>query len=429
MLVTANRITAIVRLLGLKPGEFFAVAWSFVYFFSLLSAYYMLRSVREAMAIMGGTQNIPWLFTGTFVAMLLVTPVFGFVASRYPRKKFLPWVYYFFIFNILIFFSLFTYVLRNDLESVWIARAFFVWLSVFNLFVVSVFWSFMADIFSPAQGRRLFGVIAAGGSAGAIIGPASTAFLGPIIGTWNMTLVSAGLLGLSLVCLLRLMKWRRGNAPATQQPKVIGGSAWAGATLLLRSPFLAGLAGMVILMTFLQSIMYVQQIALVGEHYGDNDPTRFFALVDTATNVLSVTLQLFVTGHLLRWLGAGKTLMIMPAITVLAFLVLAIAPGMVMIGVIQVIRRSGEYGLMKPARDLLYTSVDDERKYKVKNFIDTFVYRGGDVSSTWIYHLLNSTLGLSLTMIAALMVPLTVGWTWLSGSLGRTFEQRVKPPG
>ena len=185
---------------------------------------------------------------------------------------------------------------------------------------------------------------------------------------------------------------------------------------------------MVILMTFLQSIMYVQQIALVGEHYGDNDPTRFFALVDTATNVLSVTLQLFVTGHLLRWLGAGKTLMIMPAITVLAFLVLAIAPGMVMIGVIQVIRRSGEYGLMKPARDLLYTSVDDERKYKVKNFIDTFVYRGGDVSSTWIYHLLNSTLGLSLATIAALMVPLTAGWTWLSGSLGRTFEQRVKPP-
>ena len=123
MLVTANRITALVRFLGLKPGEFFAVAWSFVYFFSLLSAYYMLRSVRDAMAIMGGTQNIPWLFTGTFVAMLLVTPVFGFVASRYPRKQFLPWVYYFFIFNILIFFSLFTYVLRNDLESVWIARS------------------------------------------------------------------------------------------------------------------------------------------------------------------------------------------------------------------------------------------------------------------------------------------------------------------
>ena len=140
--------STIERLFGLKPGEFFAVAWSFIYFFSLLSAYYMLRSVREAMAIMGGTQNIPWLFTGTFVVMLLATPVFGWATSRYSRKQFLPWVYYFFVLNILIFFSSFTYVLRNDLETIWIARAFFVWLSVFNLFVVSVFWSFMADIYS-----------------------------------------------------------------------------------------------------------------------------------------------------------------------------------------------------------------------------------------------------------------------------------------
>jgi AAA family ATP:ADP antiporter len=412
------------RALQVRDRELEPVVLSFFYFFFLLCGYMVLRPLREAIAVAHGAENVQYLFTGTFVTMLLLVPIFGALVARVPRHIFLPAVYLFFLSNLLVFHALLT----SEQPGRWTSFAFFVWISVFNMFVVSVFWSFMADIFAPAQGKRLFGVIAAGGSFGAIIGPALTAFLGPIIGTWNMTLVSAGLLGLSLACLLRLMKWRRGEALVTQQPKVIGGSAWAGATLLLRSPFLAGLAGMVILMTFLQSIMYVQQIALVGEHYGDNDPTRFFALVDTATNVVSVTLQLFVTGHLLRWLGAGKTLMIMPAITVLAFLLLAIAPGMVMIGVIQVIRRSGEYGLMKPARDLLYTSVDDERKYKVKNFIDTFVYRGGDVSSTWIYHLLNSTLGLSLATIAALMVPLTAGWTWLSGSLGRAFEQRVKPP-
>ncbi len=237
MLVTENRITAFVRLLGLKPGEFFAVAWSFVYFFSLLSAYYMLRSVREAMAIMGGTQNIPWLFTGTFVAMVLVTPVFGFVASRYPRKQFLPWVYYFFIFNILIFFSLFTYVLRNDLESVWIARAFFVWLSVFNLFVVSVFWSFMADIYSKEQGRRLFGVISAGGSAGALLGPLMTSVLVVPLGFQNLLPLSAGLLMFSVYCVAQLRRWAEQQASESHEvvvdtSKPIGGGALAGVRLV-----------------------------------------------------------------------------------------------------------------------------------------------------------------------------------------------------
>ena len=410
------------RTLQVRDRELEPVVLSFLYFFFLLCGYMVLRPLREAIAVANGVENVQYLFSATFVTMLLLVPIFGALVARVPRHVFLPAVYLFFISNLLVFHSLLT----SEQAGPGTSFAFFVWISVFNMFVVSVFWSFMADIFTPLQGKRLFGVIAAGGSAGAIIGPTLTAVLAPMIGTWNMTLVSASLLGLSLVCLLRLMKWRRAGVATTEQPKLIGGSAWAGATLLLRSQFLAGLAGMVILMTFLQSIMYVQQIALVSDYYGDNDPTRFFAVVDASTNVLSVILQLLVTGHLLRWLGAGKTLMIMPALTVVGFLLLAIAPGMLLIGVIQVIRRAGEYGLMKPARDLLYTSVDDESKYKVKNFIDTFVYRGGDVSSTWLYHALNTTIGLSLATIAALMVPLTVAWTLLSGKLGRTFEQRVK---
>ena len=152
------------RVFGIKPLEFVAVAWSFVYFFCLLSAYYMLRSVRETMAIVSGVENIPWLFTGTFVVMLLATPVFGWIASRYRRRTFLPWVYYFFISNVLLFFVLFAWFMDDQFARVWAARSFFVWLSVFNLFVVSVFWSFMADIWSTEQGRRLFGIISAGGS-------------------------------------------------------------------------------------------------------------------------------------------------------------------------------------------------------------------------------------------------------------------------
>ena len=237
----------IARSLGLKPGEFIAVAWSFVYFFSLLSAYYMLRSVRDAMAIMGGTQNIPWLFTGTFVAMLLATPVFGWVASRYPREQFLPWVYYFFILNILIFFSLFTYAQRSDLEVVWIARAFFVWLSVFILFVVSVFWSFMADIYSKAQGRRLFGVISAGGSTGALLGPLLTSVLVVPLGFQNLLPLSAFLLMFSVYCVAQLRRWSE-QQPAEDRTdsqdssRPIGGGALAGVRQVMTSPYLAAIA-------------------------------------------------------------------------------------------------------------------------------------------------------------------------------------------
>jgi AAA family ATP:ADP antiporter len=170
----------VTRILGIERDELLAVAWSFIYFFCIMSAYFMLRSVRETMAIISGVQNIPWLFTGTFVLMMLATPVFGWITSRYSRRSFLPWVYYFFIANILIFFAVFTYAQENNLSLLWISRAFFVWLSVFNLFVVSVFWSFMADIYTKQQSRRLFGVISAGGSAGALVGPLADRIQKPV---------------------------------------------------------------------------------------------------------------------------------------------------------------------------------------------------------------------------------------------------------
>ena len=318
MQVTANRITAIVRLLGLKPGEFFAVAWSFVYFFSLLSAYYMLRSVREAMAIMGGTHNIPWLFTGTFVAMLLVTPIFGFVASRYPRKKFLPWVYYFFIFNILIFFSLFTYVLRNDLESVWIARAFFVWLSVFNLFVVSVFWSFMADIYSKEQGRRLFGVISAGGSAGALLGPLMTSVLVVPLGFQNLLPLSAGLLMFSVYCVAQLRRWAEqqeseGHEVVVDTSKPIGGGALAGVRLVLTSPYLAAIALGGAFASFMGTVTYIYMAQLVSENFATTDEqTQVFAMLDALTNALSFVGQLIVVKQVVQRFGIGVSLAVLP---------------------------------------------------------------------------------------------------------------------
>ena len=200
-------ITVIARALGIEGREFTAVAWSFTYFFCLLAAYYMLRSVRDTMAIVSGVRNIPWLFTGTFTVMVLATPIFGWVASRFARKTFLPWVYYFFVANIAIFFGAFTYAHIYELSQVWIARAFFVWISVFSLFVVSVFWSFMADIFTGEQCRRLFGIISAGGSVGAVLGPLLTSVVAVKIEFRNLLPLSALLLLVAVYCIYRLRAW------------------------------------------------------------------------------------------------------------------------------------------------------------------------------------------------------------------------------
>jgi AAA family ATP:ADP antiporter len=185
------------RTLGIEQHEYVAVAWSFAYFFCVLASYYILRPVREAMAVGSGADTIPYLFLGTFIAMMVATPFFGWVTSRYPRRTFLPWVYLFFISNILIFWVIFSQFVGEDSDHVWLGRAFFVWLSVFNLFVVSVFWSFMADIYSRDQGRRLFGFITAGGSIGALIGGAATSAYVIQIGFQNLFPIAAILLSLA----------------------------------------------------------------------------------------------------------------------------------------------------------------------------------------------------------------------------------------
>ena len=237
-----NASAKILHFLGVEPGEFAAVAWSFAYSFCILSAYYMLRPVRDAMAIVAGVHNIPWLFTGTFTVMLLVTPVFGFIASRYPRKQFLPWIYYFFILNILAFFALFKVGDAIEIDSAWIARSFFVWLSVFNLFVVTVFWSFMADIFSRAQSRRLFGVISAGGSTDAFLGPILTGTLVAKLGFEMMLPLSALLLLAAVQCIYRLRHWvRSGHAESesdtVESAKPLGGGALDGIRRTLSRPY------------------------------------------------------------------------------------------------------------------------------------------------------------------------------------------------
>ena len=415
------------RWLGIQPRELPAAAWSFVYFFCLLSAYYMLRSVRESMAIVSGVENIPWLYTGTFVVMLPATAAFGWIASRYPRRSFLPWVYYFFISNVLLFYAAFHGAAAGGMDAAWVARAFFVWLSVFNLFVVSVFWCFMADIYNQEQGRRLFGVISAGGSAGAFLGPLITSAIVIPIGFANLLLVSAGLLAFAVYCVHRLRRWARSQAPATaagamESLPALGGSALAGFRLVATTPYLFAIAAAMVLSNFLGVAMYMYMAQLVGAAYPDTDQqTRVFALIDASSNALSFIGQLIVVKLAVQRLGIGITLAILPLVSIIGFAMLASNPVFMVIAVFQVLRRGLMYGLSKPASDMLYSVVSREAKYKAKNFVETAVWRGGDLLASWTGRALA---GIGLAGVALVCVPLAAIWGAIALWIGRDYRRR-----
>lgn len=389
----------------------------------------MLRSVREAMAIVSGVRNIPWLFTGTFILMLLATPVFGWITSRYPRRTFLPWIYYFFISNILVFFVVFTYAQNNEISQVWISRAFFVWLSVFNLFVVSVFWSFMADIYSRQQSRRLFGVISAGGSTGALIGPIITSSLVTRIGFQNLLPLSALLLLLAVYCVYQLRYWVRARETNTVETKqngddsqLIGGSAWAGVRFVLTTPYFAAIAFALACANFLGGATYMYMAEMVSITFeGTDRQTQIFAIMDAMINALSFIGQLLIVKYSVKKLGIGGTLFLLPLVSVVGFALLAINPVFIIIAGLQVLRRSLGFGFSKPTSDMLYSVVSKEAKYKAKNFIDTAVYRGWDVVSTWTIRFIG---GIGLSGVAMVCVPIAVIWGLVVIWIGREYKRR-----
>ena len=406
------------RLIKLEPGEGRAVGWAFAYFFSLLASYYILRPLRDEMGIAGGVGKLPWVFTGTFVAMLVAVPLFGLVTARMPRRRFLPLVYAFFILNLLLFYGAF----QIDPWRAWTARAFFIWVSVFNLFVVSVFWSFMVDLFGSIQGKRLFGLIAAGGTAGAITGPSLTALLASPLGPVNLLPISAVLLDGAIACIHQLGRWsdQRSDAAGTQKTgEPLGGAVLAGLTLVVRSPYLVGVAIFMLLFTTLSTFLYFEQAHIVAQSFTDSAArTRFFALLDLAVNMLTVLTQILVTSRVLTRIGVAGSLALVPLLSALGFALLALTPALAALAGFQVLRRAGDYAVTRPARELLFMVVDRETKYKAKNALDTVVYRGGDAIAGWLFSGLKA-LGLGLAGIAWLAVPLALAWAAVSVWLGR----------
>jgi AAA family ATP:ADP antiporter len=419
------------RILGLEKHEYVAVGWSFVYFFCVLSSYYILRPVREAMAVGSGPNTIPWLFLGTFVSMLVAAPVFGWVASHYPRRKFLPWVYLFFICNILIFWVVFSIAIDREQSHLWLGRIFFVWLSVFNLFVVSVFWSFMADIYTREQGRRLFGVITAGGSIGALFGGAATSVLVVNIGFQNLFPIAATLLMTAVLCIRRLRGWvssehEHETPGAAGKGKPLGGSPFAGITHLLSSPYFAGIALSSVIASVLGTALYMFTAQLVEQAFTDaNTQTQFFSNINNATNALALVGQLLVVKHVVSRFGVGVSLALMPIVSIAGFAILAVYPTLAAVAILTIARRGLGFGFTKPTTDMLYSVVTPEEKYKTKNFIDTAVYRGGDLIGTWSVRGL-TTVGMSMSAISWIMVPITALWAIVALWLGRDYRRRAK---
>jgi ATP:ADP antiporter, AAA family len=395
-----------------------AALWSFAYFFTLLAGYYILRPLRDQMGIAGGVKNLPWLFTATFVSLLVAQPLYGALVARLPRVRFIPIVYHFFVANLVLFWLL----LILDVEKVIVARVFFVWVSVFNLFAVAVFWSFMADLFTAEQGKRLFGFIGAGGTAGALLGPVVTIGLSAPLGPANLLIAAAVLLEGAVFCVHRIERVADAPRQADPQRQGVGGGAFAALPELFRSPYLLGVAGWVSLLSFGATIAYFAQANIVSATIHDAaTQTRLFAGIDLAVGLLSLATQVLATARFLERFGTGISAAALPAVYVVGFAALTIAPILSVVVALQVAQRWMNFAIANPARQVFFTVVGREEKYKAKNLIDVVIYRGSDALYGWVYDSLQA-LGLKLGAIALCALPVAAGWLLLSTALGRTQE-------
>ncbi len=408
------------RLVDVRREEVPALAWSWAYIFALLASYYMLRPIRDQMGIARGLDELPWLFMATLVGMLALNLPFAWLVKRLPRARFVPLTYRFFIANILVFAGL-IYAVTGEAQ-VYVGYAFFVWLSVFNLFVVSIFWATVIDVFSTEQGKRLFGFIAAGATLGAIAGSAVTATLAQAAPTWALLIGAAILLELAVQAMRGLsgVADRLHELPdAARQGQVIGGGVLAGLRRTFASPYLLNIALFLALYSITSTFLYREQAGIARASFSDKGAQQaFFASVDLAVNVLTLGVQLFVTGRLTRAIGVGPVLALLPAASVLGFGWLAVAPSLTAIVTFQVLRRAGNFALARPVREVLFTVLPREDRYKTKAFIDTVVYRTGDQIGIWTYPAI-AALGFGASAVSVLAVPLSLAWLVSALWLGR----------
>lgn len=415
------------KLVDIEPAEVAVLGWSWLYIFAVLFSYYILRPIRDEMGVAGGVENLPWLFTGTLVGMLLVNPPFAALVAQLPRVRFIALAYRFFIANLLIFALLL--LSASGANNIWIGRVFFIWTSVFNLFVVSVFWALMVDVFDSEQSKRLFGFIAAGATLGGIVGSSLTASLAKSVPPAYLLVASALLLEAAVFCARRLARLsdalhRRGAA--ARHETSIGGGPFSGITHALKSPYLLQISLYILLYAITSTFLYFQQAEIAKQSFASRGArTAFFAQIDLWVNVLTLAAQLFVTSRVIQALGVGVTLATLPVLSMIGFGALATVPTLAVLVVYQVLRRAGNFAFARPTREVLFTVVPRDEKYKAKSFIDTVIYRTGDQAGAWAYAALGF-LGMGLTGIAIFAVPLSLLWLFNGLWLGRQQEKLAR---
>ena len=423
------------RLFNVRRDEVLPVLLAVLFFFCVLTALMLLRPAREALGMQRGIEMVRWLFMGTAVITLLVNPLFGLLVSRLPRMQFITATYVFFAASLLAFYLVM--VLAPEAISMTTGQIFYVWFSVFNLFVTMVFWALMADRFSLEQGKRFFGLIAVGGTCGAIFGPwLSSVLVGPW-GTPALLLVSIGFLMLALASAWAVARIQpelpeptdtESGAEAPSSPRqeqgIIGGSAWEGMRAVFRSRYLLGIAGYVVILAIMATFIYFTRLEMVASIEGGTDQrTALFARIDLITQIATLVMQALIAGHLMRRFGVHITLAMLPVTAALGFLGLAIVGSLAALIALEATFRAVQRAIMRPARETLYTVVSREDKYKSKAFIDTFVYRGGDVVGAQVEGVLGR-LGMALVGVASVAIPLALTWAVLAVWLGRA-QQRI----
>lgn len=413
------------RALGARRSELPALATAFSAAAAMFSAYSMLRPVRDALGITSGFNALPGLFWATFVGMLLLQPLYGWVLGHYPRARSLPLVYAFFAASLVAFHVAYD----AGLEREWLARGYFVWISVLNLFLVAVFWSLMSDVFSREQATRLFGCIAGGISLGGLIGPLLATLLVPRIGSVPLLSVAASLLLSAALLMRRLARWQAASTDrdsAVDPEAALRGSAFAGFVQVARSPYLRGVAVFVLLLTTVSTVLYLEQQRVVGAAVASTDErTVLFARIDFTVQALSLIGQVLLFGRILRWFGFTAALVAVPLMMLAGFALLGLHASLATIVATMLVRRVGEFALTRPCRDLLMTVVTREERYNAKSLIDTFIYRGGDAMSATA---MASVAALSATpgrasAIAGVLV--CAAWSATAWWVGRRFEARA----
>ncbi|AOF53910.1 MFS transporter [Rodentibacter caecimuris] len=401
------------KFVDIKPNEIKTLAWSWLYVFTLFLAYYSLRPIRDELGATGGVRNLPWLFTGTLIAMLVLTPCYAYLVKCWKREKFIAIAYRFFMLNLLIFAYL-MYAANGEI-LIWTGRIFFIWVSVFNLFVVSVFWSLMSDVFSTEQSKRLFGLLTTGATLGGMTGSAFISGLADNLSQYVFLTIALLLLEIAVqsakqVSRLSSPEIHRGYTERVE----IGGSVLSGLTRTFQSPYLLGISAFILCYSMTSTVLYFQQAEIVNNHFLNRaERTAFFANIDLWVNGLTLIFQLGLTGRMMKYLGILPVLAMLPLLSSVSFAMLAIYPTVAIFVIIQVTRRVSNFAFTRPAREVLFTRLNREDRYKAKNVIDTVIYRTGDQIGSWSYAGLN-TLSLSLSTIAWISVPLCLLWLALS---------------